>query len=537
MHSRHPIIIVGACFAALFFACYFPVLFQDRQFGFRDAAHYYYPLYQRVQQEWESGRIPLWEIEENAGMPILGNPTAAVFYPLKVVFALLPYAWGVRLYGVAHTIIAFVAMLVLMRSWKTSWTGSGLSALAYTFGAPVLFQICNIIFLVGAAWLPLGVHAVDRWVRCGRRWGLLELAVVLSLQVLGGDPQSSYLLGLAAVGYAAGLAWQRSASRERQALERSGGVSSRPPAWLWLVVIAWLVVLWVAGTLVLAGWTIRLRVHSKPPVALPWMTYVPMMVAAVWGLAGLGFAIYWALIRDRSLGWRMPLGMAWLGLAGAALLAAALTSAQLLPVAEFTQQSLRAAESSPHDIYPFSIEPIRLVGLIWPDVLGVNLGRDTYWGDLLRMPGEHPRIWVPSLYMGVLSVVLAAGAFTFRRAAAWRVWLSVIVFASVVASLGQYTSPIWAARALAAGTKSPAFDPLIQQIGPLDPDDTSALRQDWYLRDGDGSFYWWLVTFLPGFRQFRYPAKLFTFATLALAALAGMGWDAPGAARGGASPH
>ena len=34
-------------------------------------------------------------------------------------------------------------------------------------------------------------------------------------------------------------------------------------------------------------------------------------------------------------------------------------------------------------------------------------------------------------------------------------------------------------------------------------------------------------TFLPGFRQFRYPAKLFTFATLALAALAGMGWDAP----------
>ena len=30
---------------------------------------------------------------------------------------------------------------------------------------------------------------------------------------------------------------------------------------------------------------------------------------------------------------------------------------------------------------------------------------------------------------------------------------------------------------------------------------------------------------MPGFRQFRYPAKLFTFTALGLAALAGWGWD------------
>ena len=30
---------------------------------------------------------------------------------------------------------------------------------------------------------------------------------------------------------------------------------------------------------------------------------------------------------------------------------------------------------------------------------------------------------------------------------------------------------------------------------------------------------------LPGFRQFRFPAKLFTFTALGLAVLAGVGWD------------
>ncbi len=45
------------------------------------------------------------------------------------------------------------------------------------------------------------------------------------------------------------------------------------------------------------------------------------------------------------------------------------------------------------------------------------------------------------------------------------------------------------------------------------------------LRDGDGGVYWLLSTLLPGFRQFRYPSKLLSFTVLAVAGLAGIGWD------------
>ena len=65
----------------------------------------------------------------------------------------------------------------------------------------------------------------------------------------------------------------------------------------------------------------------------------------------------------------------------------------------------------------------------------------------------------------------------------------------------------------------------VPDIGPLDTNDVTPIRLDRYLRDGDGSFYWWMTTLLPGFRQFRFPGKLLTFSTLGLAALAGMGWD------------
>src|SRR5271156_6831816 len=142
------LVLILTCFAALFLICYAPALFLSRQFGFRDSAHYYYPLNQRVQDDWNHGRWPLWEPEENAGMPLLGNPTAAVLYPGKLAFALLPYAWAARVYIVMHSALAFVCMLVLMRSWGTSWPGSALAALGYAFGAPILFQYCNIIYLI-----------------------------------------------------------------------------------------------------------------------------------------------------------------------------------------------------------------------------------------------------------------------------------------------------------------------------------------------------------------------------------------------------
>ncbi len=175
------------------------------------------------------------------------------------------------------------------------------------------------------------------------------------------------------------------------------------------------------------------------------MVYVPRGVLTAWGVMGLILLGRW-----RRQHWRSPLGWMLLGLVGSAALAAALAAAQLLPVLEFTQATSRAAGEGPHDIYPFSIEPQRLVELIWPSVFGTSFGRNAYWLDAAHIPGMRPAIWVPSLYIGCLALILAAAALRFRRGPARQVWLSVIVTVSLVGSLGQYTSPIWAARLLAA---------------------------------------------------------------------------------------
>ncbi|HEV3166223.1 MAG TPA: hypothetical protein VGZ22_19515, partial [Isosphaeraceae bacterium] len=499
MRTSIVLVVIVTCLLALLAACYGSVLFTDRQFCYRDAGHFYYPLYQRVEQEWKAGRWPLWEPEENAGMPLLGNPTAAVLYPGKIIYAIFPlrlYAWGARLYVVAHTALAFLGMLVLLRSWQVSWVGSGLGALSFAFAGPILFQYCNVIFLVGAAWMPWGFRAVDRWLRLGRRFALIELAVVLAMQTLGGDPQAAYMTGICAGGYALGLAW---ASR---------GVRSRTSTRLVLadlmLVVAWVgLVLGIANLLYQEG---PVRKHGTLAV---WMATGRWSIV-LWLVAGLVLLAKW---RKRTQAYALISRMS--GLAAAGVLALGLTAAQLVPVIEFTQLSLRAAEEGPHEIYPFSLEPHRLVEMVWPNFYGTAFRENRMWLSMVP-PSHSPSTWVPSLYFGGIAFVLALGALSQRKGPPWRVWMTAVAVFSFLAALGEFGSPIWWARSLPAG---------VRLVGPHDPPPGQPFRSDGGVHDGDGSFYWLLATLLPGFRSFRYPSKLLTLTCLAVAALAGMGWD------------
>ena len=200
--SRISIPIVAAvCFLIVQGLYFKDVLFFDTQFGYQDAADFYYPFYQRIQQEWSAGRFPLWETEENGGMPLLGNPTSAVLYPGKLIYALLPYPWAARIYPLAHILLAGVGTYTLARFKSVSAAGACIAMLGFACGAPLVHSTSNVIFLVGAAWTPWAWLALEGWIRQVRLQYLLGLSLVFGLQILGGDPQAAYLELVAAIIY------------------------------------------------------------------------------------------------------------------------------------------------------------------------------------------------------------------------------------------------------------------------------------------------------------------------------------------------
>ena len=476
-----PLLGLG-CFLALLLVCYRPVVFEDAQFASANAS-YYYPLDLRVQQEWEAGRWPLWDPGHNGGEPLLGNPMCAVFYPGKVLYALLPYAWAARAYAIAHTLIGFVGLLVLGRSLGVSRAGSCLGGLSYAFGAPVLFLYSNPIRLVGAAWVPWGLCAIDRLMRQGQRRAGAELAAVLALQVLGGDPEVAYLTAVCGAGYAVVLAIRARA--------RPSGLPVRPIA-------LGAVVVWVGATLGLAS------------VRIARLGYLAMngLVLATWVALGLGLAWHWHRHRGEA-----RLAPMFAGLVGACALAMALSAVQMLPVLEFSGRTWRSAGVSVTNVYRYSLHPCRVAELIWPSAFGTHSPENRSWLQAVPPVGGH-EVWVESLYMGSLALVLALSAAGFRGGPPWRAWLTTVALLGLLASLGKYGGPLWWVR----------WGPLATALGPHDPL-LGQPRPDPFLHDGTGSPYGLLAMLLPGFGSFRYPSKLLTFLAVGLAGLVGLGWD------------
>jgi Bacterial membrane protein YfhO len=142
------------------------------------------------------------------------------------------------------------------------------------------------------------------------------------------------------------------------------------------------------------------------------------------------------------------------------------------------------------------------------------------------------RVWVPSLYLGASTVILALAAAGFRGGPPWRAWLTGIAAVGLIGSFGEFASPILIARYapklatdLHLTELARRSRPLVEPLGPNDTRETNATRLDGFMRDGDGSPYYLMAELLPGFQQFRFPSKLLTFVALAVAGLAGLGWD------------
>jgi len=198
-----PRLLVLLAILGLTACCFGPMLFAGRVPGYRDTADFYAPLFRFECAQWHAGHLPLWNPLSNLGQPLAATGTASVFYPAKLLFHLpLDFDWALRLYLVGHLLLAAGGAYHLARYMGASVAAAGIAALSYTFCGNVLFQQTNVVFLVGAAWLPWAVGAALRMLREGSlRWAV-ALGAILALMVLGGDPQAAYHAGLLAVGAA-----------------------------------------------------------------------------------------------------------------------------------------------------------------------------------------------------------------------------------------------------------------------------------------------------------------------------------------------
>lgn len=145
--------------------------------------------------------------------------------------------------------------------------------------------------------------------------------------------------------------------------------------------------------------------------------------------------------------------------------------------------------------YQFSQPPWSLLELVWPNFSGKPFPVHHRWAS--GLPGAD-RVWVPSLYAGWATILLGLMGIRLWGRRTNQVWLTYLFLFFMLGSFGWYGA-VW----------------LLAELYP-------ELAQDLTFGPQVGGLYWAMNCLLPKYYAFRYPAKLFLIASLALSVLAGV---------------
>ena len=434
----------------LFF--FWPMMSGQTVAGYRDSSYLYYPMFHWIDQQMASGNFPLWMPFDESGFPLLADGTSCMLYPGKLIFSFrflsFPSRYGI--YLAMHVLLAAVGTYWMARFLGALRLGSCLAAISYAFGGSLLFQVCNVIYLVSGAWLPIALTCVWRMLathRGGIGWAI-GAGAACSMMILGGDPQMVYHVGLIAAAT-------------------------------------------ILVSLCRHWWRELSACDSREASLNPWrqLGRLLVMVAVTSGLSAAQLipTMQWAAHSNRADA-DYPLN--------------------IYDVQVGDLASLTSARNTPpiSDIYQFSLEPWSVLELVWSNVFGKDAPVNTRW--TAAFPGAE-RVWMPSIYFGVIPFLLAiSGMRLWRRAgntpevenniaaSGSHVWLTWISLWFLMASFGWY-GPVW----------------FWNEVSGDAPEN---------LHRGAGGIYWLMVTVLPKYFLFRYPAKLFVIAALGMCVLAGI---------------
>ncbi|MEC9091312.1 MAG: YfhO family protein, partial [Planctomycetota bacterium] len=373
MNHKTVVCLLFLLFPVGFF--FVPLWVQDHCFAYRDSARFYHRQFEWNQAQWTKGEVPLWNPQENLGAAIVGEASSSVFYPLQLLFLLpIPFGRAFVLYAALHVYLASVGAFFFSRALGCRDEAAVFCGMSYSLCGSVIFQTCNIVFLIGASWLPFCVWMSYLLCRVPRLSCTGWLGIFMGLTILGGEPQTAYHVGILS-GLLISTNWWRQRGRLKSSeIKKSVGCHA----------LAVLIAFAIAAIQIFPTWQATQTSTRSDFVK----------ARSIWELGSSR--------RGSMAG----------GIFGH-------------PVA-----------GTHHDhLYQFSQAPWTVAELVWPNVSGKIQPRYGRWSEAIPAAS---RTWTPSIYCGLIAFVFLISAMTRRSPRDDDRWLKLGFAVFALGSLGWF---------------------------------------------------------------------------------------------------
>ncbi|HEY3566678.1 MAG TPA: hypothetical protein VGP73_02000 [Thermoanaerobaculia bacterium] len=175
----------------------------------RDVLNSHFPMKWSQAQALRHGYFPILDPYRAGGQPLAGNLNAAPFYPDNLLFFLGSTFWAFNAHFWLHLLIAPFAFYWLGRAWGLSRQASWAAAVCWTVSGFFFSHLNFYNLIAGVSLAPAVIAACLDFVRFPARrvWLAPLLALLWTLMLLGGDPQTAGLAGLLSLA-AVALVWR-----------------------------------------------------------------------------------------------------------------------------------------------------------------------------------------------------------------------------------------------------------------------------------------------------------------------------------------
>lgn len=163
------------------------------------------PWHHWAQDEFAAGRFPVWASGPAGGMPLHASMQPAVLFPLHLLWMLVPIGAGLGVIMALKLWLAGLGMWFFLRALDIHPAAAAISALSYMFSASIVNWLGwqHSVVLLQLPWLAWAVYL---WWRRDNRLALAGIAVLVGLMILGGHPETLFLIGLAIAAWTLSLA-------------------------------------------------------------------------------------------------------------------------------------------------------------------------------------------------------------------------------------------------------------------------------------------------------------------------------------------
>jgi len=145
---------------------------------------------------FQAGEIPFWCSNYFCGSPFMSDIQSGVFYPLSIIFLLVPFPLSLNIYVVFHFFLAFCFFYLFITSLGLSRKAALLTAISYCYGGYLFATINTLNNLSTAIWLPAILWSFNRARSATENKSKYCLTVILvSIAILGGEPQLFIFIG------------------------------------------------------------------------------------------------------------------------------------------------------------------------------------------------------------------------------------------------------------------------------------------------------------------------------------------------------